>query len=107
MVVTVFRAYARKSLDPQLLPQIEARAARMLELASKMPGFISYKEFQAADGETLSIVEFDTVEHVRAWHDDPEHREVQQWGRDRVFERYDIKTREVVRTLRFPRARVK
>ena len=102
MVVTVFRSYAKKDLDPQLLPEIEKRGARMYELASRMPGFLSYKDFQAADGETLSIVEFESIEHVRAWHAHPEHREVQQWARAAVFAQYDIKTCEVVRTLRFP-----
>jgi len=102
MIVTVFRAYARRDLDPKLMPDIQKRSKRMLELASSMPGFISYKEFQAADGETVSIVEFETLEHVQAWHDHPEHREVQQWGRDAVLASYNIQTCEVLRTFRFP-----
>jgi len=104
MVVTVFRARLRKDLDPDLIPELEKRGARMFELASQMPGFISYKDFQAEDGETLSIVEFDSLDHVRAWHEQPEHRQVQQWSRERVYASYDIKTCEVVRTLRFPTA---
>ena len=102
MVVTVFRARLRKDLDPGIGPELEKRGARMVELASQMPGFISYKDFQASDGETLSIVEFDSIEHVRAWHDQPEHSQVQQWSRESAYESYDIKTCEVVRTLRFP-----
>jgi len=75
VIVTVFRGYTRKDLNPQLLQQVEQRGVRMYELASNMPGFISYKEFQAADGESVAIVEFATLEQVRAWHDQPEHRE--------------------------------
>lgn len=102
MIVTVFRARLRQDLDPQLMPEIEQQNARMLELASRMPGFISYKDFQAQDGETLSIVEFETLEHVRVWHDHPEHQRVQHWGREKVLASYDIKTCEVARVLSFP-----
>jgi heme-degrading monooxygenase HmoA len=102
VIVTVFRSRVRKDLDPGLLPEIAKRSGRMLELASQMPGFISYKEFQASDGEIVSIVEFSTLEQVHAWHDQPEHLEVQKWGRESVFERYHIQTCEVRRVMRFP-----
>jgi heme-degrading monooxygenase HmoA len=102
MVVTVFRARVRKDLNPALYPEVAKRNARMLELASSMPGFLSYKEFAAADGELLSIVEFDTLEHVRAWGEQPEHREVQRWGREVLFSEYTIHTSEIARTMRFP-----
>lgn len=103
MIITVFRAYVRDNLDPELLAEAEARDARMLELASKMPGFISYKQFEAADGESLAIVEFESLANVRAWHDHPEHLAVQQWGREKLFRTYHIQTCEVARDLRFPR----
>jgi heme-degrading monooxygenase HmoA len=102
MVVTVFRARVRKDLEPALYQEVEKRNARMLELASSMPGFVSYKDFAAADGEMLAIVEFDTLEHVRAWGEQPEHREVQSWGREQLFSEYTIHTAEVARTMRFP-----
>lgn len=102
MVVTVFRARVRKDLDPALFPEIAKRGARMYELASAMPGFISYKDFAAADGENVSVIEFDTHEHVLAWRNQPEHREVQQWGRDVVFSSFQIQVCDVVRTTSFP-----
>ena len=102
MVVTVFRARARKDLDPALYAEAQRRNARMLELAQSMPGFIAYKDFNAADGENLALIEFDTHEHQRAWREHPEHREVQQWGRDVFFSEYQIQVCDVARTLRFP-----
>jgi heme-degrading monooxygenase HmoA len=102
MVVTVFRARARKDLEPQVLQEYEKRNNRMLKLGSAMPGFISYKDFSAPDGEALTIVEFETLDDAGAWRKHPEHREVQQWGRDFVFESYCIQTCEVARTMRFP-----
>lgn len=74
----------------------------MLELASAMPGFISYKDFAAEDGELVSIVEFETEEQNRAWRDHPEHRETQAYGRDHVFSEYRIQVTEVKRVTAFP-----
>lgn len=102
MVVTIFRARPRKDLDPALYAEAERRNARMLELAQAMPGFISYKDFAAADGENLSLIEFDTHEHQRAWREHPEHRVVQQWGREVLYSEYQIQVCDLARTLRFP-----
>lgn len=102
MVITVFRARVRNDLSPASYSEIERRNTRMLELASNMPGFISYKDFSAGDGEMLAIVEFDKLENVRVWQAHPEHREAQRWGRESVFAEYTIHTSEVVRTMRFP-----
>lgn len=103
MVVTVFRSRIRPDVTAQLGAQAAQHGARMYELASAMPGFISYKDFNAADGETVSIVEFDTHEHVIAWRDHPEHRAVQEWGREHVFSQYQIQVCDLVRTSKFPR----
>ena len=102
MVITVFRSRAREDLDPKLFPEIGRRSARMLELARTMPGFISYKEYRAADGETVALIEFDTHDHVRAWGEHPEHREVQQWGRENVFREYRIEICDAARSIHFP-----
>ena len=52
--------------------------------------------------ETVALVEFDTHDHVRAWRDHPEHREVQQWGRENVFREYRIEVCDVARSIHFP-----
>ena len=98
MVVVVFRSRVRADAD---LTGIDAAGQRMYELASAMRGFISYKEFQAEDKETLTLVEFDTEEQVLAWRNHPEHLQVQQMGRDRVFESYDIAVCQPVRRYGF------
>jgi heme-degrading monooxygenase HmoA len=99
MVVIVFRAKVRADADLAPLPQM---GARMYELASAMPGFISYKDFTAGDGETVSIVEFESLETLAAWRDHPEHKEVQRFGREHVFSEYRIQVCEPVRSYRFP-----
>jgi heme-degrading monooxygenase HmoA len=98
MVVIVFRARVRSDAD---LSGVEAAGQRMYELASAMPGFISYKEFQASDKESLTLVEFETEQQLLAWRAHPEHQQVQQMGRDRVFECYDIAVCRPIRRYGF------
>jgi heme-degrading monooxygenase HmoA len=102
MVVVVFRARARPDAD---MTGVESVGQRMYELASRMPGFVSYKEFQAEDKETLTLVEFETEDQLLAWREHPEHLKAQQLGRDRVFESYDITVCRPVRRYGFSLAK--
>jgi heme-degrading monooxygenase HmoA len=97
MVVIVFRSRLRAGIEQD----ITADGARMHELASAMPGFVSYKDFAAEDGENATIVEFDTLEHLAAWRDHPEHKAVQQRGRERYFSEYRIQVCTPVRAYDF------
>ena len=100
MVLTVFRSRLRPGFDR---PALERLGARMYELAAKMPGFISYKDFTAPDDEAVSLVEFESVETLLAWREHPEHQEAQRLGRDQFFEEYQIQIGIPSRTYRFPR----
>jgi len=100
MILTVFRSRVRPGVD---LSPLEALGARMHELATSMPGFISYKDFTAADGEAVTIVEFESVETLLAWREHPEHEEAQRLGREQLFEEYRIQIGVPSRTYRFPR----
>lgn len=98
MIVTIFRSRIRTDVDGAAL---EADGARMVELASAMPGFVSYKEFAASDGEYVAIVEFTDLESLQAWREHPEHREVQQRGRDAYMSEYHIQVCTPVRDYAF------
>ncbi|MFO0749610.1 MAG: GNAT family N-acetyltransferase [Myxococcota bacterium] len=87
MVIVVFRSTLRAGVDPLTLAPL---GARMYELASAMPGFISYKDFAAGDGEAVSIVEFESLETLAAWRDHPEHVAAQRLGREQLFAAYHI-----------------
>jgi len=96
MVIIVFRA----RVTPGVEEEIATVGARMYELASSMPGFISYKDFLAEDGESASIIEFETLEHVTAWREHPEHKEAQALGRSKFFEDFTIHVCDIIRTAR-------
>jgi heme-degrading monooxygenase HmoA len=98
MVVVVFRARLREGVD---MARLESTGARMYELASGMPGFVSYKDYAAPDGESLTLIEFETEDAVLAWREHPEHRVVQEQGRKEFFSEYHIQVCAPLRDYRF------
>lgn len=98
MVVIVFRSRLRDGID---LGELERMGGRMYELASRMPGFVSYKDFASADGENVSIVEFESLASLEAWRTHPEHRAVQARAREAFMGEYHIQVCETVRDYGF------
>lgn len=98
MIVIVFRTRMREGAQ---LEEAGTRGAFMYELGSEMPGFVSYKDFSAPDGESVSIVEFEDLEKLEAWRNHPKHRETQEWGRRNLFAEYSVQVCEQIRTSRF------
>jgi heme-degrading monooxygenase HmoA len=85
-VVTVFRSRLREEHEREYSDM----AARMVELAASIPGFVEIKSFTADDGERVSIVTFESIEAHKAWRDHPEHRAAQAAGRERFYSEYQI-----------------
>lgn len=100
MVLTVFRSRLR----PEHTTEYLETAARMSELARAMPGYVSHKVFTAADGERVTLVEFDSEEHHRAWAMHAEHRAAQDKGRERFYSEYRVQVCTVTREHAFPAA---
>jgi heme-degrading monooxygenase HmoA len=100
MVVIVFRARVKPGVEADYMTV----GMRMIELAQKMPGFISQKSYGAEDGEWVTIVEFESEEQLRAWREHPEHRAAQQQGRDTFYAEYRIQVCTLVRESKFKAA---
>jgi heme-degrading monooxygenase HmoA len=101
MVVIVFRSRMRPNIPEAQLGELGAMARRMSELASGMPGFVSYKDFVAEDGENVSIVEFESPEALAAWRSHPEHALAQTRGRTDFFSEYRIQVCTPIRDYAF------
>ena len=99
MIVAIFRARVR----PENAERYYALADKVAVIARSMPGFISWKAYTAADGERVSIHEWDTPEHLRAWREHPEHVKVQELGRQDFYEEYTLYVCDNPRTSRFSR----
>lgn len=101
MIVTVFRSRLREGCD---LERMFAMGERMAAIAASMPGFISYKDYSSADGENLTLVEFEDAASLLAWRNHQEHRDAQQAGRDVFFSDYQIQVCRPERSYRFTQA---
>ena len=97
MVVVVFRS----RLKPGIEKEIEEMDARMAALAATMPGYVSYRQYGAADGEGVAVVEFESHETAAAWRAHPEHREAQRLGKERWLSEYRITVCDAVRDYSF------
>ena len=98
MVIVIFRTHVKPRAD---LEQLNALNQSMVALVSKMPGFLSLKDFSAPDGEFLVLAEFDSIESVDAWKAHPEHRAAQWRGREEFFADYRIQVCNLIRTSGF------
>jgi heme-degrading monooxygenase HmoA len=90
VVVVIFRSH----LCEEHREEYGLVAPLMLELAKSMTGFLSFKNFFSDDGERISIVEFETLEHLQAWCDHPEHKKAQALGREKFYSQYHIQVCE-------------
>jgi heme-degrading monooxygenase HmoA len=99
MVMAIFRSRLRR----EDAAEFQELAARMLELARSMPGFISYQLYVSEDGERCSVIEFESREHLQAWREHPDHREAQRLGRERYYEAYSLHVGEPERESLFTR----
>jgi heme-degrading monooxygenase HmoA len=98
MVITVFRSRLRPGVEAEYGPLAE----RMFALAASMPGFVASKDYVAADGERVAVIEFASEADHAAWRDHPEHRRVQQLGRARFYAAYRLQVCRREKELCFP-----
>jgi heme-degrading monooxygenase HmoA len=99
MIVTIFRSRLRPENDKEY----REWAARIDELAVKMPGFVSIKTFYADDGERVSIVEFESEETMRNWRNQPDHLKAQELGKKLFYSEYRIQVCQPIRDYSFPK----
>ena len=101
MVVILFELKKRPEAD---VPEYRAMLARMEEIVTSMPGFISSEDFTSEDGSRdLSIVRFESLEALEAWRTHPEHLEAQRLARELYFESYHIQVLTTIREYAFRR----
>jgi heme-degrading monooxygenase HmoA len=92
VVIVIFRSRLRE----EHREEYRLVASLMLELAKSMAGFLSFKSFSSDDGERISMVKFDTLEHLQAWRDHPEHKKAQALGREKFYSQYHIQVCELL-----------
>ena len=93
MIVTVFR----KRMKPGAQDEYDSMAGRVSELARKIPGHISHKGFVAADGEEVTIVEFESEQALQEWRIHPEHGVAKRRAIEALFSGYKFQICNVIR----------
>ena len=92
MTIAVFRSY----VAPEHQAENERRYGEMHALVQQSPGYIAHKLFTADDGESVVIVEFDDLDSVELWGENPDHKIAQEAGKSHVYTSYDVAVCEVV-----------
>jgi len=87
MFLVVFRNRKRAGIDRA---GYDADAARIEQLASQQPGYISFKSYTADDGEVVAISEWVNEAAARAWRRHHDHLAVQEKGRAEYYASYTL-----------------
>ena len=98
MIIVVFRFHLIPNAN---LKEFGSLTEKMGGIVSKMPGFLSVKDFSAQDREVVVIAEFDSLASVDTWKSHPQHRAVQKLGREKFFANYQIQVCDLIRTNEF------
>ena len=91
MYAVIFRATI-KELDAQYSKMAE----RMRELAIKEYGCTEFTACTEGYNE-IAISYWPSLEHIKAWHQNPEHKIAQELGRTKWYDSYQVQVTEVLR----------
>lgn len=76
-----------------------AMAERMVELASRQPGFLGIES--ARDGLGITVSYWRDLPSIAAWRADVEHLAAQRLGKERWYRRYRLRIARVERDWQF------
>jgi heme-degrading monooxygenase HmoA len=79
--------------------EYEQLGERMYNIVSRIPGFLSVKSFNAADGEELTVFRFASEEALEAWRTHPEHVETMKRGHAEFYSSGFLQICKVIREV--------
>ena len=68
-----------------------AMAERMVELAAEQPGFLGVESTRDADGQGITVSYWQTLESIRGWGKQAEHRIAQRMGKSEWYEAFRLR----------------
>jgi heme-degrading monooxygenase HmoA len=72
-------------------PGYAKMAERMLELAARQPGFLGVESVRGEGGEGITVSYWESIEAIRRWGEQAEHRLAQAGGRARWYEAFRLR----------------
>lgn len=88
----------RTTSDPAGYSRI---AARMIELAASQPGFLGVESARGDDGVGITVSYWTTLDAIRAWRENAEHRVAQTRGRAVWYQEFRLRICRVERETHF------
>jgi heme-degrading monooxygenase HmoA len=83
--------------DPDYFEEWRTNGTRMMEILTKLEGFVDVHYMKMDDGRDFAIAYFDSEEAIGRWYRDAEHVQAMKAGRDHIFKDYKIEVAEIVR----------
>ncbi|OUT59109.1 MAG: hypothetical protein CBB71_11310 [Rhodopirellula sp. TMED11] len=77
-------------------------AQQMLTLAARQPGFLGVDSVRNAQGVGVTVSYWRDLDSIQAWHEVPEHRNVQHLGRKLWYTEFTVRVCRVERSYDFP-----
>jgi heme-degrading monooxygenase HmoA len=74
-----------------------ATSDRMVELASRQPGFLGVESVRDADGVGITVSYWESTAAIAAWKAQVDHQLAQQRGRRDWYQRYEVRVARVER----------
>lgn len=93
MIVTIFRSRLRA----ETADEYHATAIALGDLVRTLPGYVAHKSYLAADGEKVTIVEFESDDALDSWRTHPDHLAAKRLGIERYFSEYSMQVCSVER----------
>ena len=84
-------------------PAYEAMAERMLALSQSQPGFLGVESARGPDGLGITVSYWQSLEAIRAWKANAEHRLAQASGRNHWYASYRLRVCRVEEESEFVR----
>lgn len=84
-------------------PDYDRTAARMVELAQQIDGFLGIESVRGADGTGITVSYWRDHDAIERWRTDPEHLDAQAGGRTDWYTWYELRIAQVERARSFSR----
>lgn len=87
------------ALNPGMEAEFEKASALMHERIKAYDGFLGEQPCRSLvdDGRFVTLFRWRDREAIKAWYDDPVHKQIQQLGREKIFAWYRICVAEIER----------
>lgn len=77
-------------------------AVRMEQLAQEQPGFLGIESTKNSTGYGITVSYWDSLDSIRNWHSNAEHKFAQQLGKEKWYESFQLRVSKVERCYAFP-----